>query len=217
MDIDLLLAFVSGFLIGLTPCTVLILSVIGGSSVLLEDKSKYIRLSVGLISGCLIAYILISIIFVAIIDILNIIYLFRYIFAGVLVFIGVWQIVECKKEKSIIFGTPKRIKSLLKNFIDKRTGLYSFLIGIIFVFVKIPCFSGVYLSLLYNFWDDPSFYSYIILYLAGLMIPMIIILLLLRVSLSFDRVNEIRLKYRPYLRLLNGTSLIVLTLYLLFF
>jgi len=217
MDINLLIAFASGLLIGITPCTVLILSVIGGSSVLIEDKSKYIRLSAGLISGCLTAYILISIIFVSFIDILNTIYLFRYIFAGILIFIGVWQIIEYKKEKSIIFGTPQKVKLLLKDFIDKRTGLYSFLIGIIFVLVKIPCFSGIYLGFLYNFWDDPSFYSYIILYLAGLMIPMIIILLLLRVSLSFDRVNEIRLKYRPYLRLLNGTSLIVLTLYLLFF
>ncbi|MBN1801846.1 MAG: hypothetical protein JW891_10090 [Candidatus Lokiarchaeota archaeon] len=156
------------------------LSVFGTSLILIQDKGKFIEISVGLILGLIVAYIFISILFLFFIRFFVTLYLFKYIFAGLLIIVGAWQIIECKKERSVIFGTPEKVKSVLRNFIEKNSVVYSFLVGVIFVLIKIPCFGGVYLALLYNVFIDPLLILFIISYLTGLVVPIVIILVALR-------------------------------------
>ncbi|TXT60390.1 MAG: Cytochrome c biogenesis protein, transmembrane region [Promethearchaeota archaeon] len=217
MEVDLIVSFVSGMVIGITPCILLMLSAFGTSLVMIEEKNKFIKISLGLILGMILGYLLISIIFVTLVRILDVIYLFKYIFAGVLIFIGVWQILESGKAKSIIFGTPEKVKTVMKDFIDKNSGLYAFLVGIIFVLIKIPCFGGVYLAILYDLRENPLLFLHIGVYLLGLMIPVVLILTLLRIGLESSTINEFRLKYRTHLRILSGVILIVLAFYLLLY
>ena len=158
-------------------------------------------------------YIVISILLINFLEILESVnYIIKYIFAGLLIVIGIWQIIESRKEKSRIFGTPEKIKTVLKDFIEKQTGFYAFLVGIIFVLIKIPCFGSIYISLLTSLFTNPLLFFFIVVYLTGLVIPIIIILILIRLGLESSKVNEWRLKYRTYLRILNGAILIFLSI-----
>lgn len=217
-EVNFFIAFLSGLLIGITPCILLMLSVFGTTIVLSEEKKNFLPITIGLISGMILAYIIISIIVVNAFLILEEVYsFFKYIFAAILIFIGVWQIIECRKEKSIIFGTPKKVKTLLKDFIEKNSGFYAFLVGILFVLIKIPCFGTVYLALLENIYKNPLLYVFIIVYLIGMVIPVILLLILLRLGIESIKIDEYRLKYRTHLRILNGGVLISLSIYLLIF
>jgi cytochrome c biogenesis protein CcdA len=215
-ELNLLVVFVSGIIIGVSPCILLMLSVFGTSLILTEKKTKFLQISFGLLSGMILAYIFISIIFVFFFQILNVLLFFKYIFAAILIIIGMWQIIESKRDKSIIFGTPARVKTILKDFIEKNSGIYAFSVGIIFVFIKIPCFGTIYLSLLYNLYLNPFLIIYIMFYILGLLLPIITVLILLRLGLESDKINEFRLKYRTYLRILSGAILMTLAILLLF-
>jgi len=60
MEVDLIIAFTSGLLIGGSPCILLMLSVFGSSLILTEEKSKFLKISIGLILGMIFAYIIMS-------------------------------------------------------------------------------------------------------------------------------------------------------------
>lgn len=215
MEITLFIVFLSGLLVGISPCIILMLSAFGTSLVLSENKNKFLIISIGLLLGMILTYFIISILFLFLFQFLTVFYYFKYIFAGILIVVGIWQMIECKKEKSVIFGTPTKIKTILKDFIEKNSGIYAFLVGIIFVLIKIPCFGLIYLALLYNLSNNPLLILFIVVYLVGMIIPIIIVLVLLRFGIESAKLDEFRLKNRIYLRILNGCVLIFLAFYLL--
>lgn len=216
--VNFTIAFFTGLLVGIAPCILLMLSVFGTSLILIEDKRKFIEISIGLILGMILMYIIISIIWINVRLLLQNIYFFLgYFFAGILIFIGLWQIIECRKEKSKIFSTPEKIKLMLKEFIRRNSGVYAFLVGGIFVLIKIPCFGGIYIALLESILENPLLYVFILVYLIGMIIPTITILLLIRLGLESTKIDDFRLKYRTHLRIINGIILIFLALYLLIF
>jgi len=217
IEINLIVSFVSGVSIGISPCILLISSVFGSSLVLSEKKEKFFFISFGLLSGIVLAYIIMTTAFLFFFQFFEVITYFKYVFAGIIIFIGAWQIIDSKKEQSIIFGTPTKIKNVLKEFFERNSVLYSFLVGIFFILIKIPCMGTVYLSLIYNFYSNSLLIFYIIAYLVGMLTPTIIILLLIRLNVESSKVDDFRLKYRPYLRMFNGGLLIFLALYLLIF
>ena len=138
-EITFALSFFTGLSMGITPCILLMLSVFGASLILTEDKKKFYSMSIGLILGMILPFIVLSIIIINFLQIFQAVHnIIKYFFAGILIFIGIWQIVESRKEQSKIFSTPEKVKTLLKDFIEKNSGLYAFLVGIIFVFIKIP-------------------------------------------------------------------------------
>lgn len=215
MEVNFIIAFLSGLIIGGSPCILLMLSTFGTSLILIEEKGKFLMISTGLLSGMIFAYIVVSYVFLFFVQIFEFFQYFKYVFAAILILIGVWQIIECRKEQSTIFGTPQKVKTVLKDFIEKNSGLYAFLVGIIFVLIKLPCFGSMYLALLYNLQENPLLYLYIITYLLGMVIPIVLILILLRLGLESSTINEKRLKYRPFLRAISGAILIFLAFYLL--
>ena len=113
MEINIIIAFLSGLIIGATPCILLMLSTFGTSLVLVEEKNKFITISLGLISGMILMYIIISILVLYVFGFLTIYFYFKYVFAGILILIGVWQIIDCRKENSKIFGTPEKVKTIM--------------------------------------------------------------------------------------------------------
>ncbi len=208
-------SFLFGLAFGGSPCLLLIMSVLGTSLVAVESRKKYLAISFGLILGLIAAYVIISLIFLAFLDLIGIFAYFRYIFGTILLVIGIWQIIEFKKEKSTIFGTPERVKTWLKSFIEKQSGPYAFLLGMLFAFVKIPCVGGIYLTIVYNAWQNPLLIWFVVLYYSGMILPVVILLVALRIGLQSSRINTFREKYRPHLRLVSGIILIALTVYLL--
>ncbi|MFX1357711.1 MAG: cytochrome c biogenesis CcdA family protein [Promethearchaeota archaeon] len=215
-EINFVLVLFSGLIVGISPCILLMLSVFGSSFLITETKAKFFKISVGLLLGMILAYMIMSIAFLYFVSLFNFFLVFRYILAAMLACIGIWQIIECKKEQSLIFKTPERVKLVLKDFIENNSGIYAFLVGILFVFIKIPCFGGAYLALLYNLQLNPFLVFYIFLYILTMLIPIILILLLVRIGIESSKINNFRLKYRTYLRIINGAILILLAILLLF-
>ena len=217
VEINFVISFLSGVLTGISPCIFLISIVFGSSLVLSEKKEKFLSISLGLLSGILLAYLVMTLMFLFLFQFFGVLTFFRFIFTGILVFIGMWQIIEADKEKSLIFKTPLKVKLILKEFIEKKTVFFSFLVGLLFILIKLPCMGAVYSSLLYNLYSNPLLIFYIITYLGGMLTPAIIILILIRLNIESSRIEIFRLKYRPYLRIVNGLLLIILAIYLLFF
>ena len=216
LQIDMWVVFITGIAIGISPCILLIISLFGTSFIISENKKKFWQVSIGLLLGIILAYLLISFIFLYFLPFFDVLFYFRIIFSLILIVIGCWQIIEYKKEQSKIFGTPTKIKTILKDFIEKNSGIYAFLVGIIFSIIKVPCFGSVYLSLLYNLYTNPILLFYIIAYLIGLVLPLIILLVLVRLGLESSKIEEYRLRYRPMLRIVNGVIIIILAIILWF-
>jgi cytochrome c biogenesis protein CcdA len=217
MEINILVSFISGIIIGISPCIFLITSVFGTSLVLIQEKSKYLKIVGGLISGIILAYITVSILLFYLISFFDFFFFFRYIFAGTLIFIGIWQLVESKKEKSLIYQTPSKVKLIMKSFIEKNSGFYAFIVGIIFIFIKLPCMATLYSALIYNVYSNAYFILCLVMYFVGMLIPIMLLFTLIRLGLESSRVNEIRLKYRHYIRIISALTLIILAIYLLIF
>ena len=216
VEVNFYLAFFSGLAIGITPCILLMLSVFGTSLILTEEKKKFLSISTGLISGMVMAYIMMSIILLYLFHLIRrTVLIFNFVFAGILIFIGIWEILDSKKEESYIFKTPKKVKTLLNNFIQRNSGFYAFLVGIIFVLIKIPCFGNVYLSLLANLHSNPLLFAFIVIYIIGMLTPIIFVLILMRLGLESAKINDFRLNNRTKLRILSGIILIFLAVYLL--
>ena len=214
-EVNFVIALISGLAVGISPCILLMLSVFGTSFVLTEEKKKFYAISIGLLSGMVLAYIFISIIFLFFIQFLENFVIFSYIFASILITIGIWEIIECKKEQSTIFKTSEKVKTILKDFIEQRSGLYAFLVGVIFVLIKLPCFGGIYLSLIANLHTNPLLYIFIFVYLIGMLVPIILVLVSIRLGLESSKINEFRVTHRTKLRILSGAILVFLAIYLL--
>lgn len=208
--------FLLGLAFGGSTCLLLILSLLGATLVTVSERKKYLAISIGLVLGLIAAYTVITIIFNALLIAFS---LYTnsivYILDVILLFIGVWQIIEFKKEKSIIFGTPTRVKSWLKTFITNQTGISAFFLGVLFALVKIPCIGGVFLQIITNTSNNPLFIYFILLYYAGMILPVVALLIGFRVGLQSEQIKTFLEKNRRYLRLMSGIVLIALTLYLL--
>lgn len=214
MDITSWVAFVSGLIVGASPCVLLILSIFG-TSITLEAKSKkYLSIAGGFIVGVLLAYLVISVIFIWLLPLIDLINNIRIIFGIILLIIGLWQIIDMKNEKSHIFGTPKAIQKILKDLFSRKSGISALVLGFLFALIKIPCFGGIYLSILYSTRDSPVLFVNVALYLLGMVLPIIGVFIALRFGLMSKSINTFRQENRPLLRLLSGILLITLTIYL---
>ena len=56
---------------------------------------------------------------------------------------------------------------------------------------------------------------YVLLYYAGMILPVVLLLIGFRMGMQSEKVNKFREKYRAYLRLASGVLLVALTTYLL--
>jgi cytochrome c biogenesis protein CcdA len=208
------ISFITGLVVGVSACMLLLLSVLGTSLTVIESRGKYLIISLGLIVGLICAYLVVSALFLVLVNAASVLSYLKYVFGIILLLIGVWQILEFQREKSVMFGTPKRVKSILKGFIERQSGVYALLIGMIFAFIKIPCFGAPYLQLLFFSQNDPLLVFLILAYFGGMLLPIVGILIAIRIGFQSERVNKFRLDYRPHLRLLSGILIITLTLYL---
>lgn len=215
-EMDAWVAFVAGIVVGGSPCVLLILSVLGTSASVLEDRRKYATIAVGLVLGIVAAYAIFTGVFLSLVQTVDpaVFTVVKWIFGMALLVVGIWQIAEFRSEHSTIFGTPRGAKNLMKSFVERRSGLYSFLLGLVFAFVKIPCILAAYMPILLSVRGSPRLIAHVLAYLGGMLLPIVVLLLAVGVGLQSDKINRARLRYRPILRLLSGCLLILLTLYL---
>ncbi len=215
-------AFVSGLITGLSPCVILVTAVIS-SAVIVQDgkKTKMLPIFVGFTLGILLMYLLLGIVVVFTFEFLISTFFgtaIRIFFAVLMFLLGLWYIIDAYNENSKLFSTPKPIKEFVKKMANKGTFLYTFILGFVFSFLKIPCVGGIMISLVYGISSNPALYvPSLILFYIGLLIPLVILMVILGFGVQTEKISEIRIKYRPLLRIVSGLLIIGLTIYSLFF
>ena len=208
-------AFISGVIVGASACMLLLVSLLGTSLILIESRRKYISVSIAFLCGLVVTYCLVTLLYTITIEFLNIALYFKYVLGVALLLIGIWQVIDFKRENSRIFGTPEKVKGILREYLQKRSAPYAFLVGIIFAFIKIPCFGGPYFNLLYATRENPLQLLLLAIYIGGMLLPIIGVLIAIRLGAQASRIEEFRKANRAYLRLLSGTFLATLAIYLL--
>ena len=141
----------------------------------------------------------------------------RLIVGVPLIILGLWYIIDAWNEDSRLFKTPDAVKKFLKSMAGKASVISTFLLGLAFTLIKSPCVAGIMLSLLFNInqyaTDSMSMITTIIIFGLGILLPIIIIMGLLRVGISNEKINENREKYKPYIRIISGLLIIALTIW----
>lgn len=141
----------------------------------------------------------------------------RYIIVTILVLLGFWFIVDAFNENSKLFKTPKGVKRLIGKWARKGKFLYSLILGYFFSIIKIPCVASGLFALILGISDNPSLYvPSVLLFIAGSMTPLIILMILIGFGIKLDKVENFRIKYRPYIRIASGLMIIGLSLWALF-
>ncbi|MHA1719316.1 MAG: cytochrome c biogenesis CcdA family protein [Promethearchaeota archaeon] len=217
-DITPWFAFVSGLITGLSPCVILVTAVISSALIVQEGKkTKLLPLFTGFTLGVLLMYFLLGMVVVFTFGFLGSTFFgttIRIIFAVIMILLGLWYIIDAYNEKSKLFSTPEPIKKFVRNMADKGTFLYSFILGFVFSFLKIPCVGGIMISLIYGISNNPALYvPSLILFYTGLLIPLVILMVILGIGVQTEKINQMRMKYRPALRIVSGLLIIGLTIY----
>lgn len=215
-------AFISGLITGLSPCVILVTAVVSSTLIVQEEKkTKMLPIFVGFTLGVFLMYLLLGIVVVFTYEFLITTFFgsaIRIFFAVLMFLLGIWYIIDAYNEKSKLFSTPESIKEFVKKMANKGTFLYSFILGFVFSFIKIPCVGGIMISLVYGLSSNPALYvPSLMLFYLGLLIPLVILMVILGYGVQTEKVNEIRVKYRPLLRIISGLLIIGLTIYSLFF
>lgn len=171
----------------------------------------------GFILGTLLVYMLLSIAIIYSLDALSS-WVFgtvvQYVFSGLLLLLGLWYIIDAWNENSKLFKTPESIKKMFRSIIQTKSMGTSFLLGIIFTMIKLPCIGAILMALLLNISADPvQYYPKLFVYFIGVLTPLLLISILLVFGLTTERLNLLRTKYRPALRLISGILIISIVLY----
>jgi len=213
--------FVSGLVTGLSPCVILITAVMSSALLIQQDKSKLAKIFLGFLLGVLMVYLLLSWALVSTAQLLLTTVFgmtLRIIFAIIMFGLGFWYILDAYKEKSKLFSTPEKWKVIFAKWAKTGTFGYAFLLGFIFTFMKLPCVGGIFLALIYNMAQEPSSaISSMMLFYLGLLLPLVILMLILAKGAQTKKIDTLRIKYRPILRIVAGILIIALTIYSLFF
>lgn len=212
------LSFVSGFLTGLSPCIILILAVVTPSFSAAEtNKRHFIKIFSGLALGIISMYILIGLVILNTLSLAaQIIYSswIKWGLGGLLLGLGLWFILDAFSEQSKLFSTPVKVKEWIRKMMEKGTFFYGYLLGFIFSIIKIPCIGAIMISLFLGLADNLGYNLLNLgLFYFGLILPIIVVLILILRGINSEKIEKIRRKYRPLLRILSGLAIIGLTLY----
>lgn len=208
------IAFLAGLAVGASACVLLLLGTVGSVLASATTRTRYAIISTGLVLGVLASYVGVAAMFTWFVGTLAFLDVVKWIVAGILLAVGTWQIIDARREKSIIFGTPAPVKAKMHALIEGKTGAGAFAVGAMFGLVKIPCFGGPFLAIVFGARDDPALFPIIILYFAGMIIPYVAILGAMGAGLASDRVNQLRLKHRAHLRVASGLVLVALVIFM---
>ncbi len=175
---------------------------------------------IGFIVGVLAAYLGIGLLFTYLYDFASAFFnsIFLKLIIGIpLILLGAWMCLDAFNEKSKLFKTPDKMKKIFKNLAEKGTIISTLLLGLAFTLIKSPCIASIMLSLLLKINTLGSniglIISNIMLFCIGVILPIVLIFGLMKWGISSEKVNEKRIKFRPYLRLLTGILIIFITLW----
>ena len=212
-------AFFTGLISGLSPCIILVTGLIGTSLFSTKSKSIFISNMVSFILAVLLAYLFIGLLFWYFLDFAQLIFnglLLKLLIGIPLISLGLWYIIDAWNEKSKLFNTPEKFKKFFKTISGKNSLVSAFILGFSFTLLKSPCIAGVLLSLLFNISSGGSnsgeMFTSLLLFGIGVIIPILILFIILRLGIASEKIDNNRKKFRPYLRIISGLIIIITTL-----
>ena len=131
-------------------------------------------------------------------------------------FLGLWFILDAWNEKSKLFETPEGVKALFKKLSGKGSFIWSFILGLIFTLLKMACVATFMFSLILQInvsgTNPLVIYPSMALFSLGLVIPVCVVFLLIALGTSSEKLNHLRIKFRPYIRIISGLIIITATI-----
>ena len=185
-----------------------------------SNLGLHLRFISGFILGTVVVYTLLSLAIIYSLDFLskfifgNVI---RTIFAILLILLGLWYIIDARNENSRLFKTPASVRKMFGRIISTKSFGSSFVLGIVFTSIKLPCVGAILMALLVNVTASPEvFLPKLVVYFMGVLTPLVLITLLLVFGLNTQKLDLLRTKYRSTLRLVSGILIIAIVLYSIF-
>lgn len=215
-------AFASGILAAFNPC---IIAVIAYMSTLAApyERRYLLLLNVTVFSaGLLITYSLIGICFYEIsVVIPSVNSVARYATIATMFILGTITMFRAffRYGHSLSDAGFKKLVLLLRPYNRIHMAGFSFVMGLGFGLIKMPCVGGPYLAILGSMADQNGSFQrlyYLLAYYVGIVLPVLGLGVLLATGLSARRLDAIRMRYRVTLNMAMGFTLFILATLLAF-
>ena len=121
--------------------------------------------------------------------------------------------------QGLTLAIPVRFTSLIKKWARKGTIPAVTVLGFIVAAVELPCTGGPYLAITALLAKDFNVMAlwYLLLYNLIFVMPLIVILVLAYYGVNINKMKNWKMKYRKYMRLAAGITLIVLGILLILY
>jgi cytochrome c biogenesis protein CcdA len=132
----------------------------------------------------------------------------------ILCLLGIWFIIDAFNKDSKLFQTPPKLKKYFSKLAKKGEFKYAFILGFLFSFIKIPCVGSGLIALTGGVADNFSTYiGSLILFILGGLTPLIGLMIIIAKGANIEKIDVLRVKYRPVIRLLSGSLIIVVSIW----
>lgn len=216
-DFSILTIMSAAIVDSINPCAIGVLVFLMAFLASIKGSKKKI-LSIGL-TYIAVVYLCYFTVGLGLLKVLNIVPFLEYIYliVGVVVLIaGAIDFVDgIKKTDKPVLAIPKSASPRIKKYIRKATVPAAIALGGIVAFVELPCTGAVYLSVITMLSDEGltlQTFALIALYNLIFVLPLLIILILVVLGLSSEKIEDWRKKNRSAMRVILGIAMVLLGL-----
>lgn len=210
------IAFASGVMAAFSPCILAVMAYIATLAASGERRHLLLINIMAFSAGLLVMYSLIGICFYSISVTMPSMYnLAKYAIVLSMLIIGSALIFRTlfHNERSFSDAGFRKLVALLRPYDKISMAGFSFVIGLGFGLIKMPCTGGPYLAILGMMADQSSLFQglyYLLAYNAGILFPILGLGILLTTGLSTRRLDAIRIRHRAFINIATGITLFIL-------
>jgi len=213
---SIITVFAAGLLAGFNPCLLAILAFLASSVLSSSGSRRDLVAMVALFSlGIFVVYYIFGVGLFHVLQERSTAAAFRSVLAALLLVLGIMQMEDARRlrggEESL-FRTDWAMRYFHGVLTSRRLGSY-FLLGALFSLVKAPSVGAVYIAII-GIISTQGYASsglvYLMMYNLGIVLPVLLLGGIIALGMSPDRVDQFRNRHRVAIRIITGTTLIVL-------
>jgi len=206
----------AGLLAGFNPCLLAILAFLA-STVLAStgQRRDILTMVVFFTMGIFVVYYIFGVGLFSVLQDKSTAAVFRSVLAGILLVLGLMQLEDARRLKSgseSLFRTDWTMKYVHGALASRRLVSY-FLLGALFSLVKAPCVGAVYIAII-SIISSQGYTSsglfYLMMYNLGIVLPVLLLGGFIALGMSPEQVDRFRHKHRVAIRVITGSTLIIL-------
>jgi len=201
----------------LSPCSIAILVFLIGARALTDQKKRILKVGLSFCLAVFVAYLLFGLGFLALVQVSGFSHIFSLLVGLVAILAGIFYLKDVfwYGKGGFVMEVPRSLKPLLMKMLKGVTSPFgAFIMGFVAVCFELPCTGGPYLFILGQLANDatrlhtlPLLLYYNFIY----MLPLVMVSLLLYSNIvSLGKVREWSDRNKRWLRLVEGSTMIVI-------